>query len=94
MDDPTACDTARIAAYPPFHGQIWLEPGNLRAVDEAIRAAVGGSDVEVDLSGAFGCPPNAGMLRADGLHPTLAGQKAIARRFVQCNGSLAAASRD
>jgi lysophospholipase L1-like esterase len=81
---PTACDTARIAAYPPFQGQqIWLEPGDLRAVNDAIRAAAAAGDMVVDLSDAFGSPPDAGLLRADGLHPTLAGQKAIARRFVE-----------
>jgi acyl-CoA thioesterase-1 len=81
---PTACDTERMAAYPPFRGQqIWLEPGDLRGVDDAIRATAGAADMVVDLSDAFGSPPDAGLLSADGLHPTLAGQKAIARRFVQ-----------
>jgi lysophospholipase L1-like esterase len=51
-------------------------------VDDAIRATAGDGDVVVDLSGAFGSPPDRGLLRADGLHPTLAGQQAIAKRFV------------
>ena len=81
---PTACDTARIAAYPPFQGQqIRLEASDLRAVHDAIRAAAGAADTVVDLSDAFCSPPGAGLLSADGLHPTLAGQKAIARRFVE-----------
>jgi len=81
---PTACDPERIAAYPPFQGQqIWLEPGDLRAVSDAVRAAAGDGDVVVDLSDAFASPPDAGLLRADGLHPTLAGYKALARRFVE-----------
>jgi acyl-CoA thioesterase-1 len=80
----TACDTARIAAYPPFQDQqIWLAEDDLRAVDDAIRATAGTADAVVDLSDAFGSPPGAGLLRADGLHPSLAGQKAIARRFVE-----------
>ena len=87
----TAYDSARIAAYPPFQGQhIWLEDGDLRAVDDAIRTTAGADDIVVDLSDAFGSPPDAGLLRADGLHPTLAGQKAIARRFVE---RLAASSQ-
>lgn len=81
---PTACDIARIAAYPPFQGQqIWLEAGDLRAVDDAIRTTAGAAGMVVDLSGAFGSPPDADLLSADGLHPTLAGQKAIAKRFVE-----------
>jgi acyl-CoA thioesterase-1 len=80
----TACDTARIAAYPPFQAQqIWLEDDDLRAVDDAIRTTAGAADTVVDLSDAFGSPPDAGLLRTDGLHPTLAGQKVIARRFVE-----------
>jgi acyl-CoA thioesterase-1 len=80
----TACETGRIAAYPPFQGQqIWLEDHDLRAVDDAIRTTAGAGDMVVDLGDAFGSPPDAGLLRADGLHPTLAGQKAIARRFVE-----------
>src|ERR1700733_9782936 len=81
---PTARDTARIAAYPPFQGQqIWLDDDDMRAVDDAIRATAGDGDVVVDLSGAFGSPPEAALLSADGLHPTLAGQKAIAKQFVE-----------
>jgi acyl-CoA thioesterase I len=81
---PTACDTARIAAYPPFRGQqIWLEAGDLRAVHDAIRTTAGAADTVVDLGDAFGRPPDPGLLSADGLHPTLAGQTAIARRFVE-----------
>jgi acyl-CoA thioesterase-1 len=79
----TARDTARIAAYPPFLAQqIWVEDEDLNAVDTAIRAMAGDGDALVDLSDAFGSPPDAALLSADGLHPSLAGQKAIARRFV------------
>lgn len=81
---PTACDTAKIAAYPPFRGQqIWLEDGDLRAVDDAIRATAGSADTVVDLSDVLGSPPGAGLLSADGLHLTLAGQEAVAKRFVE-----------
>jgi acyl-CoA thioesterase-1 len=80
----TARDTARIAAYPPFQAQqIWLEDDDLRTVDDAIRETAGDGDLVVDLSDAFGSPPDAALLSPDGLHPTLAGQKAIAKRFVE-----------
>jgi acyl-CoA thioesterase-1 len=81
---PTACDAARIASYPPFQAQqIWLDEDDLCAAGDAIRATAGYGDVVVDLSGAFGSPVDAALLSADGLHPSLAGQKAIARRFVE-----------
>jgi len=81
---PTSWDPARIAAYPPFQSQgIWMEDGDLRAVNDTIRATAAASDTVVDLSDAFGTPPDAAMLRPDGLHPTLAGQTVIARRFVE-----------
>jgi acyl-CoA thioesterase-1 len=81
---PTARDTERIAGYPPFQGQqIWLKDDHLRAVNDAIRTTADAADMVVDLSDAFGGPPDAGLLNADGLHPTLAGQKAIAKRFVE-----------
>ena len=93
---PAACDTARIAAYPPFRAQqIWLQADDLRAVSETIRATAGAADVVVDLADAFGSPADPSLLSADGLHPTLAGQKAIARRFAQRladSGSPTAAS--
>jgi acyl-CoA thioesterase-1 len=81
---PTACDTARIAAYPPFQvQQIWLQADDLRAVDDAIRTTAGAADVVVDLANTFGRPPDPSLLSADGLHPTLAGQKAIVKRFAE-----------
>jgi acyl-CoA thioesterase-1 len=81
---PTSWDPARIAAYPPFQSQgIWMEDGDLRAVNDTIRATAAAGDTVVDLSDAFGTPPDAAMLRPDGLHPTLAGQTVIARRFVE-----------
>jgi acyl-CoA thioesterase-1 len=88
---PAACDTARIAAYPPFQAQqVWLQADDLRAVGDAIRTTAGAADVVVDLADVFGSPPDAGLLSADGLHPTLAGHKAIAKRFAE---RLAGSSR-
>jgi acyl-CoA thioesterase I len=81
---PAPCDPARIAAYPPFRAQqIWLDDDDLDAVDDAIRATADQGDVVVDLSDAFGRPVDAALLSADGLHPSLAGQRVIARRFVE-----------
>jgi lysophospholipase L1-like esterase len=89
---PTACDTARMAAYPPLRAQqIWLQADDLDAVRDAIRTTADAADVVVDLADAFGRPPGASLLSADGLHPTLAGHQAIARRFVERLGGGTAA---
>ena len=53
------------------------------AAGDAIRATAGAADVVVDLADAFGTPPRASLLSADGLHPTLAGHQTIARRFAE-----------
>jgi acyl-CoA thioesterase I len=80
---PTPFDPGRIAAYPPFQAQhIWLEPADLHAVADAIRQTAGPGDLLVDLDQAFGAPPDPGLLMPDGLHPSLAGQQAIARAVV------------
>lgn len=39
-------------------------------------------DPVVDLQALFGDPPGAGMLMADGVHPSLAGQRAIAAALI------------
>jgi lysophospholipase L1-like esterase len=82
---PTACDIQRAASYPPFQAQqIWLQDGDAIALDRAVRELVqDAGDILVDLQEAFGRPPEPGLLQADGLHPTLAGQQAIARAFVE-----------
>jgi lysophospholipase L1-like esterase len=52
---------------------------DLTAVADVVR---GQADPVVDLQEVFGCPPNADLLLPDGLHPSLAGQKAITRALV------------
>jgi acyl-CoA thioesterase I len=79
---PAPFDQERISAYPPFQAQhIWLEPDDLHAVADAIRKTAADGDLVVDLSQAFGQPADRDMLMHDGLHPSLAGQQAIARAF-------------
>jgi lysophospholipase L1-like esterase len=81
---PGPFDPERVAAYPPFLGQnIWLEPADLRAVADVVRQSAADGDLLVDMSDVFGQPADPAMLRPDGLHPTLAGQQAIARAFVE-----------
>jgi acyl-CoA thioesterase I len=81
---PTGYDIERAASYPPFQAQqIWLRDDDALALDRAVRDQVKDEDMMVDLKETFGRPAEPGLLQADGLHPTLAGQQAIARAFVE-----------
>jgi acyl-CoA thioesterase I len=81
---PTGYDINRAASYPPFQAQqIWLHDGDGDALDQAIRDQVNDEDIMVDLRNTFGRPPEPSLLQADGLHPTLAGQQAIAKAFAE-----------
>jgi acyl-CoA thioesterase I len=73
-------DPERIAAFPPFQEQqIRIDPADWDAVNEAIRQQEG---LVIDLEPVFGSPLVADYLEFDGLHPTLAGQREIARTVV------------
>lgn len=76
-------DVARAASYPPLKAQqIWLRDADVVAVSDAIRAQARSGDTVVDLQDAFGRPLDPAMLQPDGIHPSAAGQQAIARAFV------------
>jgi lysophospholipase L1-like esterase len=64
---------------------VWRN-ANLRKVAELTRE-VAGEDPLVDLWEAFGDPAKPEFLLPDGLHPSLAGQKAIAAALVERLGS-------
>jgi lysophospholipase L1-like esterase len=71
----------KIAAH-WYLGPLQLAWSNrdLRAVAEVVR---GQPDPVVDVQAVFGVPADPGLLLADGLHPSLAGQKAIVRAVVE-----------
>ena len=78
---PGTVDEARVAAYPPFRqGLSTWRNDDLLAIGEIVRRM---EDPVVDLQALFGLPPAADLLREDGLHPSLAGQRAIARAVVE-----------
>lgn len=81
----SAFDLDRAAAYPPLRAQgIWADHADVDAVSDAVRhQARTTGDLLIDLTGCFGNPPDPEYLQADGLHPTLAGQQAIAQAFVE-----------
>jgi lysophospholipase L1-like esterase len=76
-------DVARVASYPPLQAQqIWLRDADVVAVSDAIRAQARSGDTVVDLQDTFGRPLDPAMLQPDGIHPSAADQRAIARAFV------------
>lgn len=73
---PTPVDEDRVAGYPPFRlGQSRWANDDVLALVERMRAF---PDPVVDLTAALGVPPGADLVEEDGVHPTLAGQAAIA----------------
>jgi lysophospholipase L1-like esterase len=78
---PATVDDARVAACPGFQmGQSTWRNDDLLAVGDTVR---GRSEPVVDLQALFGVPPVADSPGPDGLHPSLAGQQAIARAVVE-----------
>ncbi|HEX2413030.1 MAG TPA: GDSL-type esterase/lipase family protein [Solirubrobacteraceae bacterium] len=71
---------ARAVGARPFT----LRDADVRAVARAVHAL---GDPVVDLHELFGDPPAGHLLMADGVHPTLAGQLAIARAVLAALGS-------
>jgi lysophospholipase L1-like esterase len=78
---PPTCDEAVIAASPFYAAaEMQLRNDDLITIADAIRRQ---PEPVVDLVALFGRPPAAELLLADGLHPSLAGQQAIARALVE-----------
>jgi acyl-CoA thioesterase I len=78
---PPTFHEERAAAYPPFQmGQSSWRNADVLAIAEFIREQ---EDPVVDLQAVFGLPADSELQGPDGVHPSLAGQKAIARAFVE-----------
>ena len=78
---PPTFDEERAAAYPPFQ----MGQSHWRNADVLAIASFVGEQEEpvVDLQAVFGLPADPALQGPDGVHPSLAGQKAIARAFVE-----------
>lgn len=72
----------RIHEDPSLTGQPVWRNADLREAARLVRE-VAGEDPLIDLWEAFGDPAEPGFLLPDGLHPSLAGQKAIAVALVE-----------
>jgi acyl-CoA thioesterase-1 len=80
---PATVDEERLAAYPPFRfGPSRWRNDDLIAVGDVVRA-MPDTVVNVQVQSVFALPPDSTLLGADGLHPSLAGQTAIARAVVE-----------
>jgi lysophospholipase L1-like esterase len=78
---PGTVDETRIAAFPGFQqGQSSWRNTDLLAIGDEMR---GRPEPVVDLQALFGNPPDPELLGPDGLHPSLAGQQAIARAVIE-----------
>lgn len=65
----------RVQQYPPFRFGVseWRNDDIITLV----RAITAFEEPTIDLTAVFGVPPDPDLLGADGVHPTLAGQRAI-----------------
>jgi acyl-CoA thioesterase-1 len=78
---PPTYDEERASSFPPFkQGQSVFRNDDVIAIGNHIREQ---PEMVVDIQRIFGLPPSPEFQGLDGVHPSLAGQKAIARAFVE-----------
>jgi acyl-CoA thioesterase-1 len=78
---PPTYDEERASSYPPFTmGQSVFLNKDVVAIGDYIRKQ---KVPVVDIQAVFGLPASAELQGPDGVHPSLAGQKAITRAFVE-----------
>jgi lysophospholipase L1-like esterase len=78
---PPTYDEERAASFPPFKmGQSVFLNDDIVAIGDHIREQ---EEIVVDTQAVFGIPADPELQGPDGVHPSLAGQKTIARAFVE-----------
>jgi lysophospholipase L1-like esterase len=78
---PPTLEEERAAAYPPFRmEQSHWRNEDVLGIGDFIREQ---EEPVVDIQAVFGTPADPELQGPDGVHPSLAGQKAIARAFVE-----------
>lgn len=82
---PVPVDEERLERYPPFRfgRSSWRNADIVALADRMADFA----DPVVDLVASFGVPPRPELQGPDGVHPTLAGQQAIAAALLRSPGS-------
>jgi acyl-CoA thioesterase I len=78
---PPTYDEERASSFPPFKmGQSVFLNDDIIAIGDYIRKQ---EELVVDTQAVFGTPADPGLQGPDGVHPSLEGQKVIARAFVE-----------
>jgi acyl-CoA thioesterase I len=78
---PPTYDEERASSFPPFKmGQSVFLNDDVIAIGDYIRKQ---EELVVDTQAVFGTPADPELQGPDGVHPSLAGQKAIVRAFVE-----------
>lgn len=78
---PPTYDEKRASSFPPFKmGQSVFLNDDVIAIGDFVREQ---EEPVVDIQAVFGTPADPDLQGPDGVHPSLAGQKAIARAFVE-----------
>jgi acyl-CoA thioesterase-1 len=78
---PPTYDEEKASSFPPFKmGQSVFRNDDVVAIGDYIREQ---PETVVDLQAVFGLPVAPELQGPDGVHPSLSGQKAIARAFVE-----------
>src|SRR5215216_4997982 len=78
---PPTYDEGRASSFPPFKmGQSVFLNEDIIAIGDFVRRQEG---TVVDLQEVFGTPADPELQGLDGVHPSLLGQKTIARAFVE-----------
>ena len=78
---PPTYDENRACSYPPFKmGQSVFTNRDVVAIGDFVREQ---EESVVDIQEVFGMPADPELQGSDGVHPSLTGQKAIARAFVE-----------
>lgn len=77
---PASVDEERVSAFAPFkQGQSTWRNTDVTAIADVVRSFAG---PVVDVQAALGLPPDPNLQGADGVHPSLAGQSAIAKALI------------
>jgi acyl-CoA thioesterase I len=78
---PPTYDEGRASSFPPFKmGQSIFLNDDVIAIGDYVREQ---KEPVVDIQAVFGLPADPDLQGPDGVHPSLAGQKAITRAFVE-----------